>query len=562
MNPKDIPFATGYIIALYYMAVLLQTLPKPTWKTLLGLTLGITIAFGIRAGGLILVAYLGLFVGLAFLLQYGIQGIWKNSLTMLQYAGLGLIPIIGGLGLGTLSWPYGLTDPINHIPEALEGFTKFAVGIKMLFNGKMIFGNEAPPSYLPTWLLNTLPLYILAGGALFFVLLKRIWQQHTPFYLFMALFGFIFPIIFVIAQGSTLYDGWRHLLFSYPPLVALVAITWNTLFSVFEQQRTLLIGSVAILAALLLEPLTFIVRNPNYPYIYFNPIAGGISGAFGKYETDYWGVSVKQGLDWMEKEGIIGPNMTDTVIIVSNFSDALDKYAKKRYQGKVKTGYVRFRERHNINWNYGLFASRFIPGSYLKEGNWPPSHNTIHAIKANKVPILAIMKSENDLAYRGVQAAKNQDWATAITLLTQEVQQSPSNEVAFAELAKCYMQLNQLPQAKEAAQKTLAIEPENLQAINLLALYHLRANEGAEAEQLLLNSLEFEPRNSVAYYYLGIIEEGRNNLSKALEYAKESVKYNNKFREGYQLAAQIYEKMGDSQNAAVYNQAAAQISGG
>lgn len=561
MNPKDIPFATGYIVAMYYMLLMVKELPKPSWKTLLGLTLGIAVAFGIRAGGLILVAYLAMFVGLAFLLQHSISGIWKSPLVMLKYAGLGLIPIAGGLVLGTLTWPYGITDPIHHIPEALQGFTKFAVGIKMLFNGKMIFGNEAPPSYLPTWLFYTLSLNILIGVALLFTFAKSNLNRYTPFFLFMALFGFVFPVVFVIAQGSTLYDGWRHLLFSYPPLVALAALGWDAVINKLEKQKIGLIVVWSVLAATLIEPTIFIARNAHFPYVYFNPIAGGISGAFGKYETDYWGVSVKQGLDWMEQQGIIGPNMTDTVIVVSNFSDALDKYAVKRYKGKVRTGYVRFRERHNLHWDYGLFASRFVPGSYLKNGNWPPADLTIHTIKANNVPLLAIMKNENDVAYRGVQAAKVQDYTKAIELLTQETQQSPNNEVAYSELARCYMQLNQLPQVKEAAEKALAIEPENLQAVNLLGLYYLRVNDINAAEKLLLNSLEFEPKNSVAFYYLAIIEEGKNNLSKALDYAKKSIDFNNKFKEGYQLVAQLYEKMGDTQNAARYNQAVSQLGG-
>ncbi len=562
MNPKDIPFAAGYIMAIYFMLPFIQQIPKPNWKTIMGLSLGIAVAFGIRVGGILLIAYLGLFVGLAYLLQYDVPAIWQQGKQTLQVIGWSLIPVVAGLGLGLLVWPYGLIDPINHIPEALSGFTQFAVGIKMLFKGKMVFGNEAPISYLPTWLWNTLPIFILIGVLLFVGFAKKIVKTHTPFYLFIALFTFIFPIGFVVYQGSTLYDGWRHLLFSYPPLVVVAAIAWNTTIKQLESKKIGLIGVLVLLSITLAEPLSFILRNPKFPYVYFNPIAGGIQGAFGKYETDYWGVSVKQGLDWMEKEGIIGQNMTDTVVIISNFSDALDKYAQNKYSGKVKTGYARYRQRYDKNWDYGLFATRFIPGTFLQKGTWPPSDKTIHTIDANGVPLLAILKSENNLAYEGVQAAKKQDWATAISLLEQETTQASSNEVAWTELARAYLQTNQLDRAQNAANRALAIEPENLQSTNLLALYYLRSNQIAAAQDILMRSLEFEPRNSVAYYYLAIIDQNSNNLSGALNNALQAIEVNKKFKEGYQLVAQIYEQMGDNQNAARYMQAFQNLSGG
>ncbi|NJK84314.1 MAG: hypothetical protein HC912_11555, partial [Saprospiraceae bacterium] len=212
------------------------------------------------------------------------------------------------------------------------------------------------------------------------------------FFLFMLLFAFLFPVLFVIAQGSTLYDGWRHLLFTYPPLVAFVALTWDTALAQFEQKKGILIALLVAMSAMMIEPLIFIVRNPHYPYVYFNPIAGGIRSAYGEFETDYWGVSVKQGLDWMEQQGIVSENMTDTITVISNFSDALDKYAKKKYKGKVKTGYARFRQRYDLNWDYALFASRFVSGTHLKQGTWPPEDKTIHTIDANGVPLLAILK--------------------------------------------------------------------------------------------------------------------------------------------------------------------------
>ncbi|MEN0046602.1 MAG: hypothetical protein AAF806_06070, partial [Bacteroidota bacterium] len=398
MNPKDIPFAAGYIMAIYFMLPFIQQLPKPNWKVILGLIGGIAIAFGVRAGGVLLIAYLGLFTGLAFLLKYGLAAVVKQPKVFLQTAGFGLAAILGGFLVGMLFWPYGLLDPIAHTQEAIGGFSKFAYGIRMLFDSEMVMGTEAPTRYLPTWMLNTIPLFALLGILLFAAFSKSIFQKHTPFFLFVAIFTFLFPVLYVIIRGSTLYDGWRHLIFAYPPMIVLAAIAWNQVLKQFQEQKAVFYGALGLMAITVLESASFIARNPQFPYVYFNPIAGGINGAFGEYETDYWGVSVKQGLDWLEVEGIIGKEMTDTISIYSNFSDALDKYARKHYDRKVKTGYIRFRQRYDQNWDYALVASRFVPSSYLKSGNWPPKSKTIYTIDANGVPLLAIMKNENDLA--------------------------------------------------------------------------------------------------------------------------------------------------------------------
>ena len=71
MNPKDIPFAAGYIMAIYNMVAVLDRMPNPRRWNLVGLAVGLGIALGTRAGGLLSFGIFGLFAGLHFLLQNG-----------------------------------------------------------------------------------------------------------------------------------------------------------------------------------------------------------------------------------------------------------------------------------------------------------------------------------------------------------------------------------------------------------------------------------------------------------------------------------------------------------
>lgn len=560
MNPKDIPFAAGTIVALYYMAVFVRQLPKPSVKTLVGLAAGIGIAFGARAGGLLMVAYLGMFTGLAFVLKYGWGAIFAKGKTTLQYIGYAVVPTIAGIIFGILVWPYAMVDPLNHIPESLSGLTKYAINIRMLFGGEMIYGKDVPVYYLPLWILQTVPLYVHLGLLAMVIFIRQLFKKYTPFYLFMALFAFIFPIFYVIIQKSTLYDGWRHLIFAYPPMVALVAVTWNFLLEKFETKKALTYAVIGVLALTALEPALFIARNYAYPYVYFNALSGGMKGAYGDYETDYWGVSVKQAVEWMEDQGIISENMTDTVTVASNFSYQLDKYLRnKKYNGKIRTRYVRFRQRYDRDWDYGIFLSRFVRGSHIDKGTWPPKEKTIHTINANGIPLLAIIKSEEDFAVEGIKASKKRDYTTAISLMEKETAKYPSNEIAWTTLANAYLSTNQMEKAKTAAENAINIEPENLQAHNSLGLYYLRSNKIKEGVEVFQKTLEFEPKNALAYYYLATVKQNQNELTDALELAKKSIEVNSKFREGYLLAANIYEKMGDATNAARYREAVSRI---
>src|ERR1035437_6185431 len=61
-NLKDIPFALAYISSIYYSLKLVFSETKPSRKTIILLVLSIALSIGIRAGGLLVIFYLGLFI--------------------------------------------------------------------------------------------------------------------------------------------------------------------------------------------------------------------------------------------------------------------------------------------------------------------------------------------------------------------------------------------------------------------------------------------------------------------------------------------------------------------
>ncbi len=554
MNPKDIPFATGYIMSLYYILAWCKSMPKPNWKLLAGLALGLGMALGVRSGGLILIAIFGLFAVLHFLSSRSaspVKGLFG------QYLKWGLVPVLAGLLITLAFWPYALQSPIKNISASLSELSNYGVNIRLLFNGDMVFAQSLPLDYLPRWVLVTVPLFVLTGWLAGLVLLPGMFRRFGTIPMLLLGFAFLFPFVYVMYKGSTLYDGWRHMLFPYTAGAVLASLGIIHLYRQFGSIRWMKPAVLGVVGLMALDPLSFIVRNPALSYVYFSPLQGGIQGALGEYETDYWGISVKQGIEWLEAEGIISEGMEEEVTIASNFGYQLDKYLT-RFGDKVKPVYVRYRQRHDADWDYGLFQSRFIDGSYIRQGSWPPGP-TIHTIDANSTPLLAIVKSPGSAAFEGITAQKQNRFAEAIPFLEEAIQLDPTDEVALTSLAFCLINTGQADQAKIALDKTFAIDPENLTAANYLGLYHMNRNELEPAIQAFERAAELQENNFFAYYYLATLELQRNNLNIALDYAKKAVATNPRFKGAYELAASIFDRMGDTGNANAYRNAASQV---
>lgn len=556
MNPKDIPFAAGFAVALYYMLQLLRQLPKPSWKTLLGLVLGIALAFATRAGGVLLMAYLGLFMGLHFLASYGFKGLTAEKNITGRYLAYGTGVVLASFLLTLVTWPAALRDPINFTFEALSAFSELGVKIRVLFMGDSIMSDDVAWYYAVVWVFRTIPLYIHLGLILLIVFGRSLLKSYGWLSVFMLVFASFFPLIYIIVKDSILHDGWRHLMFIYPSMVVLAVLGWMTIEKRFSANRNILYAIYGVLALSALEPASFIARNFQYPYIYFNPIGGGLKGAFGHFETDYWGISVKKAIRWMEKEEILSKNMPDTVVIGTNFYYNLSRQLKEDYKVRIK--YVRFNRRYTEDWDYGVFPSRYIRGAHLRTGNWPNSKN-VHVVKANGTPLLAIEKDTQDDAYQGERALIEKNWSEAVNSFRQETANYPDNEAAWLGLANAQINTGAFDEAINAADKALEIAPESENAYYYKGLANVQKGQIDQATRDLERAIEINDEYYVAHYYLAVILQSQGNFTKALEYIQAAILVSPSFKAAYELAASIYEQQGDTRNAQLYRTAAGQL---
>ena len=195
-NPKDVPFALGYMMSLYYAIKFYQHFPRIKWSTLFGLIFGIALGISIRIGGLLSIAIIGLYMGLKYIENQGWSNVIKFKLNGLKPYITSIIGIsVGAYILGIFFWPYGWDAPIENPKKALDAFTHYQVSLRQLFEGVLYDSNNLPGYYLTKYLWITLPIVTLIGIGL--NILMTSFNRKITMEEFLIIFAAIFPVFYI-----------------------------------------------------------------------------------------------------------------------------------------------------------------------------------------------------------------------------------------------------------------------------------------------------------------------------------------------------------------------------
>jgi hypothetical protein len=196
-----------------------------------------------------------------------------------------------------LSWPYLWMNPIPHFLESLKEMSLYPWNGTVLFNGSSHGITELPAFYLPVLfaIQMTEPVWILAVAGWITAILGRVKKQEI---VELSLLWFVIPCTAFILLRIALYDNFRQVLFILPPVFLMAGV-------LFEQ-----VGNEkwqAVLMALCLVPgVMGILSLHPYEYIYYNRFIGGVSGAEGRFETDYWATSYREAAEVLNR--LASPN--------------------------------------------------------------------------------------------------------------------------------------------------------------------------------------------------------------------------------------------------------------
>lgn len=316
VNSKDIPFACLFAWA---MAMILQRFATDQWTwrrtALFGLVLGLMA--GTRPGGAVAAA-----IPLTALFVYGSCFGAPGRPVPWRWRFLGELTL--GLAIAwivmVLPWPFAHENPLTHPAEAMAFAMRFPRDFLMLFEGKIIVSTALPRYYLAKYLLITTPPVLLAGAAVGLAAGVRE-QLRSPRTarsqaVFLLQAWLLLPVLLFVIKPPNVYDGIRHFLFLLPALAMFHAlgVAWVVSKVAGPLARSAIIASAVLMT---LSPAISLVRLHPYQMTYFNSFVGGLRGADGRYETDYWLTSFREAMEWVNTQAAQQPGRRFTVLLAT-----------------------------------------------------------------------------------------------------------------------------------------------------------------------------------------------------------------------------------------------------
>jgi hypothetical protein len=310
-NPKDLPFAVGYVWGLYYICGLILAFPRIPRKLALCAAFTLGLACSVRIGGLLLICYFGLAIVLWCIHRGWIQRSGEVGYRYFRHLTLRATAIVAGAWfVMLLSWPWAQLDPLKRPLAALTRMSEFIDHRReMPFAGRWISNLDVPRDYLLHYFGLKLPELVIllflgalvAGGLHLAKHLRR--RDGFPQALVLAILGLsiLFPPAYAIYKKSVLYDGLRHFLFIVPPIVVAAGLLLEhigrRLSTLHPSAGTAAFGALVLVHSA--DQVATSVRYHPHQYVYFNRVIGGLQGAEESYSTDYYGETYKEALEGM-----------------------------------------------------------------------------------------------------------------------------------------------------------------------------------------------------------------------------------------------------------------------
>src|SRR5271157_49374 len=315
---------------------------------------------GIALGLTTSIRILGPLVGLLVAI-YAWQKVGKKSWPMISvYAGIALAVMLA-------TWPYLWPNPVARLIESWHVMSQYPWPGSVLFNGQYYRSFNLPRSYLPVLLAIqiTEPIW-----PLFFLSLTVLWKKK--YLLIATLLWFVLPLAALIISRSPLYDNFRQVIFILPPVFFVCGLGVDWLFQRLSQPivRGLIVG------ALILPGIVAGVQLHPYEYIYYNSFIGGVPGAQGRFELDYWATSYRAAMDYVNS---IAP--ANGKIFVAGPSYIAAIYARRDLRIYM-----------DIDMNTQVFDYAIITTRYGVDRTDFPNAPVVYTIECEGMPLTVIKK--------------------------------------------------------------------------------------------------------------------------------------------------------------------------
>lgn len=368
-NPKDSSFAVFYFTSLVGVFLLSKN------RLQLARILGLGILFGISQS-MRVIAFSLYPITFLFTIYSKLQGeiakmgkLRLQNLIVHEVLSLILVFLIANF-ITVVTWPYLGSNYIGHLIEILATAKDFPWVGPVLFLGKQVSSTQLPWNYLPAWLAITTPIFILLFSATSVIFVKKILKNQI-FFLFATALVINFALYIIIRP--VLYDGLRHFLFLLPMIATIASLSF---IEFFKNYKNKILKRLILVFTMLNTTLVVInlIRLHPYQYVYFNEFVGGLKGAYERFETDYYGASFKEAIEWLKENEI-----------------DLSRSYKINTCGHPVSSYYYFSEK--MKWVEKLEeADYFICYTRFNQHKLVPESKTIYTVAREGVPLNFVKK--------------------------------------------------------------------------------------------------------------------------------------------------------------------------
>jgi hypothetical protein len=213
------------------------------------------------------------------------------------------VTVVGAWLIMVLPWPWTHANPLLRPLQAVAYGLGFPISYPVLFAGEVLPSVELPWHYVHSYLGITTPLAVL-GLALVGFAKSLDDQRRAPDEPGAgALAGLqawlLVPVLVAALLRPNTYDGVRHFLFLLPAIALFAGRGAEAVF--LRSSNVWRMAAGAGLALAIALPVRDMARLHPYETTYFNGLVGGVGAAYGWYETDYWVLSYREAMEWVNR---------------------------------------------------------------------------------------------------------------------------------------------------------------------------------------------------------------------------------------------------------------------
>ncbi len=195
------------------------------------------------------------------------------------------------------SWPYLWMNPVARFFESFKEMSLYPWTGRILFNEVSYQSTNLPFAYLPVLFAIQLtePVWVLS---IIGWVAAIVGKERKREFIELAILWFIIPLLLFITLRIALYDNFRQILFTLPPVFLMAGVAFEKIKNIKWQ--------MVLIALCLIPNVLGIVSLHPYEYIYYNRFVGGVKGAEGRYDMDYWAISYREAAEYVNS--VASPN--------------------------------------------------------------------------------------------------------------------------------------------------------------------------------------------------------------------------------------------------------------